>query len=164
VLVIITKIIRGQDALSGARPRQAPSAAPACTTRRPRHPPAARLDPGEGALATGDGKATGHGREGTDHEGCLRLKMTLTCGSHMSVVEWSCRHGHNRNFPWRCLRGVWVPTWQVVVACHISEKGNCEWVLKQEWQMCRGNRKNGFRVLAVRYNGKNVKSPVWGAA
>jgi hypothetical protein len=27
-----------------------------------------------------------------------RLKMTLTCGSHMSVVEGSCRHGHNRNF------------------------------------------------------------------
>jgi hypothetical protein len=52
--------------------------------------------------------------------------MTLTCGSHMSVVESSYRHGHNRNFSWRCLCGVRVPAWQVVMACHISEKGNCE--------------------------------------
>jgi hypothetical protein len=85
--------------------------------------------------------------------------MTLTCGTHMSVVDWSYRHGHNRNFSWRCLRGVRVPAWQVVVACHISEKGNCEWVLKQEWQICRSNCKNGFRVLAILKSGKYVKTP-----
>jgi hypothetical protein len=59
---------------------------------------------GERAPATRD-TAVG-GSASTGHGGCLRLKMILTCGSHMSVVEGGSRHGHDRNFSWSCLSGV----------------------------------------------------------
>jgi hypothetical protein len=47
------------------------------------------------------------------------------------------------------------------LACHIGEKGIFECVFKQKWQICRCVSNNGFRAGAIRYNGKNVKSPLY---
>jgi hypothetical protein len=60
--------------------------------------------------------------------------MTLTYGSHMSVVEGSegrCRQGHNRDFVRRRLcAGFFIPTGQpnrrgLVLVYHTGSTGNC---------------------------------------
>jgi hypothetical protein len=54
---------------------------------------------------------------------CLRLKMDLTCGFHMSVVEGGLGQGEGRaRWEFRVKVHAWQHMWYAL-ACHVGKKG-----------------------------------------